>query len=75
VDDSEYATALEERHRADCIAAALRPPPRTRSTGVCNWCGESIEAERLAALPFTPHCRECADELERDLVKAGKRGW
>lgn len=28
--------------------------------GICVSCGKAIEAERLAALPDTPFCRNCA---------------
>lgn len=33
--------------------------------GVCLGCGEAISGGRLHALPATPHCIECAAELER----------
>ncbi len=74
MDDIDRASMLEERHRASCIATVTSQQTRTRSTGVCSWCGEKIETDRLAVLPYTPHCSECADELERDRIKAGKRG-
>jgi len=72
-DEIDAAAEIEELHRRASLSK-LAPPPRMRSTGVCNWCGEKIETDRLSVLPYTPHCSECADELERDRIKAGKRG-
>lgn len=31
--------------------------------GICVNCGEPISSERLAIVPYTPFCRECAAEL------------
>jgi DnaK suppressor protein len=33
--------------------------------GTCRACGQVIDPRRLTALPYTPHCAECADRLER----------
>src|SRR5712692_1538030 len=33
--------------------------------GLCDGCGESIPGGRLAAVPATPYCRECAERVER----------
>jgi DnaK suppressor protein len=32
--------------------------------GRCTECGREISAERLNALPYTPHCLDCARRLE-----------
>ena len=32
--------------------------------GRCQECGEAIAKPRLQALPYTPHCIQCARELE-----------
>jgi DnaK suppressor protein len=32
--------------------------------GRCQACGEPIAKPRLQALPYTPHCIQCARELE-----------
>lgn len=72
--DSDYATEREELHRRASLSVALAPPPRTRSTGVCNWCGERIETDRLKAVPHTPHCSECAGELAEVQERAGRVG-
>lgn len=31
--------------------------------GACVKCGQPISPERLAAVPYTPFCQECAAEL------------
>ncbi|MNE50249.1 General stress protein 16O [compost metagenome] len=31
--------------------------------GTCVKCGKPISAERLASVPYTPFCQECAAEL------------
>lgn len=35
----------------------------TGKYGICLSCGEKIGADRLAALPETPLCRACAQEV------------
>lgn len=36
----------------------------TGSYGLCQECGQPIARPRLQALPYTPHCIECARKLE-----------
>lgn len=36
--------------------------------GTCVRCGKTISAERLAAVPYTPFCQECAAELQAEQV-------
>lgn len=33
--------------------------------GICTGCGDPIPTARLEALPWTPHCRDCAENAER----------
>lgn len=33
--------------------------------GGCTGCGQPVPAARLEALPETPYCRDCAEEVER----------
>jgi RNA polymerase-binding transcription factor DksA len=42
------------------LEAALRRLEQGRY-GTCSLCGESIEKERLAAVPYTNRCRACAE--------------
>ena len=44
------------------IRAALRRL-REGSYGICTQCGEAIDQARLAVLPETPLCKECAAAL------------
>jgi RNA polymerase-binding transcription factor DksA len=32
--------------------------------GICVNCGQPISPERLAVVPYTPFCQECAAELQ-----------
>lgn len=32
--------------------------------GICARCGEPIGEERLAAVPYTPFCQECASAVQ-----------
>lgn len=67
VDEADRAHLVEERHRAQAVAAALaqRPTAYAGADGVCRRCGEPIEAPRLRLLPQTPYCAACAQENEQ----------
>lgn len=39
---------------------------RAGSYGECEECGEPIDEERLAVLPFTPHCVDCRRRAEAE---------
>jgi len=41
--------------------------------GVCEACGSEITTERLKAMPFTRHCRDCKQDQERE-AKTHNRG-
>ena len=73
MDDSVYSTEREEAFRRASLSAAIASP-RTRSTGVCNWCGERIEEDRLKAVPHAVHCSECAGEFAEVQERAMKIG-
>jgi len=34
--------------------------------GICEACEEGVDKERLEAIPYTPHCIECATKVEED---------
>lgn len=38
---------------------------RQGTYGACSECGQAILKTRLQALPYTPHCIECARRLEK----------
>jgi DnaK suppressor protein len=47
---------------------------RDGSYGTCDLCEEPIPPARLRALPEAVHCRDCAQELERQFEQAARRG-
>ena len=48
------------------LEAALRRLAEGRYT-TCSVCGESIEEERLAAVPYTNRCRACAESTRNSI--------
>ena len=63
--DQEFTLSLIENEQGtlELVHAAL-----TRinggTYGRCDECGEAIARPRLQALPYTPHCIQCARNLE-----------
>ncbi|MGA9348146.1 MAG: TraR/DksA C4-type zinc finger protein [Anaerolineae bacterium] len=57
----EFSLALRQslEAKAKSIRAALRKM-QEGSYGVCEVCGQEIDAERLAVLPHTTLCIKCA---------------
>jgi len=63
ITDWELARALLEQLR-DRVASTEEALSRVRcgTYGVCERCGRTIDPERIAALPDTKLCIECARE-------------
>lgn len=63
--DQEFTLGLIETEQAtlEQIHAALDRLDAGRF-GRCLECGEPIAKPRLQALPYTPHCIQCARKLE-----------
>lgn len=70
--DSATSTYLQELDEAlvqrakdqlDAIESALQRI-EVGQYGRCLNCGQEISAARLEALPWTPYCRNCAQDLE-----------
>ena len=59
-DDVLGAITQSAREELSLLDAALRRLSAGRYT-TCAACGESIEEERLGAVPYTDRCRACAD--------------
>jgi len=58
--------ALRDRSRLELsrVEAALRSID-DGTYGTCTNCGNPIAAERLEAIPWAPHCIDCARKLGR----------
>ena len=52
----------------DQIEAALERID-SGSYGICQDCGATIPAERLAALPYAAHCVQCAARREAETAR------
>ena len=72
-DEVDDASEREEFHRQAAIALTIRQRLAT-GDGVCRICGDAVESDRLAVLPNTPHCSECATAVENDRAKASRLG-
>ena len=59
-DDVLGAISDSARAELEQVEAALRRLAAGRY-GTCAGCGEPIEAQRLAAVPYANRCRTCAD--------------
>lgn len=59
-DDVLGAISHSARAELQQVEAALRRLAQGRYT-TCSVCGGDIEAERLAAVPYTDRCRACAE--------------
>jgi DnaK suppressor protein len=46
---------------------------REGSFGECISCGKEINAKRLEAVPWTRHCIECQEKLEKGLLEEASR--
>jgi hypothetical protein len=72
--------ALAAHHRSQRLARASRPTADwpglledPDAPAPCALCGEPIPPARVAAVPDTQTCIDCARELERGLVRAAGR--
>src|SRR5215472_9621491 len=71
-DDGLRAISHSAQAELQQVEAALRRLASGRYT-TCSVCGEDIEPERLAAVPYTDRCRSCA-EGTRSTGGRGARG-
>ncbi len=46
---------------------------REGSFGECMSCGKEINAKRLEAVPWTRHCIECQEKLEKGVLEEASR--
>lgn len=57
------ALDVEGREELKLIEAALERIS-SGTFGICQQCGEEVQAARLEALPYTRYCINCANQLE-----------
>lgn len=70
MDDIDCAAERIEAFNSVALKAVLTRLDGPSSSGVCHECGCAIEHERLKANPRARHCRECADDIERESRRA-----
>ncbi|HEX3998649.1 MAG TPA: TraR/DksA C4-type zinc finger protein [Pirellulales bacterium] len=57
--DKEIAIAANEEGILEMVEDALQRIEEG-TYGTCEECGQPIPTERLEAIPYTPHCVQCA---------------
>jgi len=70
-DDVLGAISSSAQAELQQVEAALRRLASGRYT-TCAVCGEDIEPERLAAVPYTDRCRTCAEGGRRAAGRDGR---
>lgn len=60
-----FSQSNSERTHLQLVTAAIGRL-KNGSFGICEECGEPIELKRLEAVPWTPYCRGCQEEEERN---------
>jgi len=63
-----FSQSNNERQLLQMVDSALGRI-REGSFGQCISCGEEINAKRLEAVPWTRHCIECQEKLEKGLLE------
>ena len=68
IDQAQASESLEREAAISAACASLDGPgPHwIGDTPFCRECGESIPRARVKAVPGSPHCVDCAEELQRD---------
>ena len=62
-----FSQSTNERNTLRLIEEALDRV--TEGTyGECVNCGDDIQAKRLDAIPWTPHCIKCQEQMEQGLL-------
>jgi DnaK suppressor protein len=61
--ESLFEQSSQRRRTLRLVEVALRRI-RDGSFGICDSCGDAIQAKRLEAVPWTQYCLRCQEELE-----------
>lgn len=64
-----FAQSRAERLMLNQVESALNRI-REGSFGVCNICGDDINARRMEAVPWAVHCVKCQEKIEKGLIEA-----
>lgn len=68
-----FSQSNSERNHLHLVNAAMGRL-KNGSFGICESCGEQIERKRLEAVPWTPYCRTCQEEEERNAKLNARSG-
>jgi len=63
-----FSQSSNERQLLQMVDSALSRI-REGSFGQCISCGEDINPKRLEAVPWTRHCIECQEKLEKGMLE------
>jgi len=63
-----FSQSNNERQLLQMVDSALNRI-REGTFGECISCGQDINAKRLEAVPWTRHCIECQEKLEKGLLE------
>jgi DnaK suppressor protein len=63
-----FSQSNNERQLLQMVDSAL-VRMREGTFGQCISCGEEINSKRLEAVPWTRHCIECQEKLEKGLLE------
>ena len=63
-----FSQSNNERQLLQMVDGALNRI-REGTFGECISCGQDINAKRLEAVPWTRHCIECQEKLEKGLLE------
>jgi RNA polymerase-binding transcription factor DksA len=72
--EMQLAGALDRRREMAAELVAGRREPHRDGGLACIECGDQIEPPRLAALPATGYCAECAAYFERERERKRRSG-
>ena len=61
MENDEILQAIDEAARSELVQIQRALERLEAGTyGLCEQCGERIDADRLRVVPYTGHCRRCA---------------
>jgi DnaK suppressor protein len=67
-----FSQSNNDRQLLSMVEGALERI-RQGSFGECISCGKEINSKRLEAVPWTRHCIECQEKLEKGMLEEAQR--